>query len=275
MVSVVILGIAQDGGIPHFMCKCANCLSTNKKTRMVSSIGIIGATKAIIIDATPDLPKQFNLFNKFLSEKNLKLDGILLTHLHVGHYTGLIYLGKESVHSQNFPLYVTKENYSFLKYNKPFSYLFSRNEIKEQVIEPRKKIQFDDEFSIIPFEVPHRNEDGNTIGLEILNEKKSRKGLYIPDIDYLTPEVENKIKQSDKVLLDGTFYTQTELMRQENIPHPPIIDTITKFGSQTVDKFYFIHINHSNPVLDQNSPEYKKIKEINYNLASEGDQFIL
>ena len=64
-------------------------------------------------------------------------------------------------------------------------------------------------------------------------------------------------------------------MRQRQIPHPPMIDTIKRFGPQIVDKFFFTHINHSNPVLNQNSSEYKNIKAFNYNLASERERFIL
>lgn len=276
MVKIIILGTSQDGGNPHFMCECPNCVQSQIKhiERYVSCIGIIGDSKAFIIDATPDLPKQYNLFSKFLKTSNLQLTGIFLTHLHIGHYTGLIYFGKESISAKNFPLFSTKENLHFLQSNKPFFYLFERNEVQGFTIEPGIKLMLDKSLSILPFEVPHRNEDGNTLGFQIIS-KNSKKALYIPDIDYLTPEVDKLVSESNLIFLDATFYKQTELMRQKQIPHPPMVETIQRYGLQDKGKFYFIHVNHSNPVLDSESEEYNNVVKNNYEIASQGMFFEL
>ena len=273
MVKIVILGTTQDGGIPHLDCSCSTCKTALEKgeRKNVSSIGIIGSEKTLLVDATPDLPIQFNLFKKHVGRDNLNINGILVTHLHIGHYTGLIYFGRESAKSNLFPLYGTAENLGFLKQNKPFSYLFERKEIQGNIIKPREDLQLDQSVTIIPFEVPHRNEDGNTIGLEIINTQNGKKLIYLPDIDYLTEDIIVKIKNADKVVLDGTFYKKNELMRQREIPHPPIIETVKLFGEQQPEsKFYFTHLNHSNPVLKEQSKEYQEIKKLHYNVCNEG-----
>lgn len=272
MVRIVILGIAQDGGIPHFTCNCKNCLhfSESKNFRFVSSIGILGKTKSLMIDATPDLPKQFNLFREHLEKDNYKLNGLLVTHMHIGHYTGLIYFGRESASTNKFPLYTTKENFEFLKTNKPFSYLFEREQLQENTISPEEEWFLDDSVSIIPFLVPHRNEDGNTIGIEIINKETNKKAIYITDVDYLTDELQKRIDKADKVILDGTFFTKTELMIFRKVPHPPITDTMNIFGKQPENRFYFTHLNHSNPALEESSKEYQEIKNLGYNLCYEG-----
>ena len=272
MVKIIILGTVQDGGIPHFTCNCNNCSHFNetKNFRFVSSIGILGKTKSLMIDATPDLPKQFNLFRKHLEKDNYKFNGVLITHIHIGHYTGQIYIGRESASTNNFPLFTTKENLQFLKTNKPFSYLFEREQLQENTILPEEEWCLEDSIFIIPFLVPHRNEDGNTIGIEIINKKTNKKAIYITDVDFLTEDLQKRIEKADKVILDGTFFTKTELKGYKNVPHPAIHETITLYGKQLENRFYFTHLNHSNPALDLSSREYKEIKNMGYNVCYEG-----
>lgn len=271
MAKIVILGTIQDAGIPQLNCSCINCTEVIEKKlqKYVSSIAIIGDNKALIIDATPDLPKQYNLLKNFLNKTKITIHSLLVTHLHIGHYTGLIYFGRESSSTNKFPIYLTKQNSKFLKANKPYSYLFERNELQEKTIEPGKPLIIDDSLTIIPFLVPHRNEDGNTIGIEIVNSKNTKRAVYIPDIDYLPDNIKDKINLADKVLLDGTFYEKSDIMRQKEVPHPPIKETVKIFGKQPENKFYFIHINHSNPVLNQTSVQYKEVTNMNYKISEE------
>ena len=271
MTKIIILGTAQDGGIPHFMCKCNNCVSSTSETspRFISSIGILGERKAILIDATSDIAKQFRLFQKHLGEQ--ETDGILITHLHMGHYVGLLHFGTEGISSQSFPIYVTKENYLYLLTNKPFSYLFTKKQMEPVVFKPETKIYLDGSTTIHPFEVVHRNEDGNTLGLEITDNNTNKKAIFISDIDKITEDVVKRINSADKVIFDGTFYQHSEIQRQNNVPHPPIADTVKAFGKQPENIFYFTHFNHSNPVLNPNSEEFKQISAYNYNICKEGD----
>lgn len=273
MAKIVILGTVQDGGLPHFRCNCKNCeasTSGNTVKRYITSIGIVSERKAILVDATPDIIQQYKMFEKHLTEEQ-ESEGILISHLHIGHCLGLLYFGTEGSSENSFPIYVSKENYLFLLTNKPFSYLFTRKQIEPVILKQETKIYLDGSTTINPFTVEHRNEDGDTFGLEIIDNTTNKKAIYISDIDKITKDVIEKINSADKIIFDGTFYQKNEIQRQKNVPHPPMEETMNVFGKQPENKFYFIHLNHSNPTLDENSPEFKELKSMNYNICKEGD----
>jgi pyrroloquinoline quinone biosynthesis protein B len=272
LVSIQILGTAQDGGIPQLGCNCSNCeLAYNDESysRLVASIAIIGDSNTILIDATPDIVIQLNKLSecKGLSSM-IPIDGVFITHLHLGHYIGLVQFGTEAAATKELAVYTTNEVKEFITVNKPFKYLNERKQISLHRLILNNEIFFDD-FSINPFEVPHRNEDGNTIGLEVKNDKTGSTLLYIPDIDSLTKEIIQKIKFAEKIVFDGTFYSEDEIPRQKDVPHPPMMTTASILGYQDPEKFYFTHINHTNPANNPHSQETKVLKEMNYNIAFE------
>ena len=120
---VVVLGIAQDGGIPQLGCERPICQEIRAGTRQpekVSSLGLINRRTgaAYVFDATPDFPAQLQR----LSGGRLPA-GIFLTHAHIGHYTGLMFLGRESVNAAAVPVYVTDRMGAFLRTNGPWSQL--------------------------------------------------------------------------------------------------------------------------------------------------------
>lgn len=271
MVIIQILGTAQDGGIPQLGCNCSNCeLAHNDKScaRLVASIAIIGDSQTILVDATPDIVIQLNNLSKYkgLSSK-IPIDGVFITHLHLGHYVGLLQFGTEAAATKELPVYTTKDVKEFISVNKPFKYLNERKQISLHILIPNNEISFDDDFSISPFEVPHRNEDGNTIGLEVKNDKTDSTLLYVPDTDSLTLETIQRIKSAEKVVFDGTFYSEDELPRQIDVPHPPMMTTVNKLGHQEPEKFHFTHLNHTNPASNPHSQETKVLKRMNYNIA--------
>lgn len=270
MVIIQILGTAQDGGIPQLGCNCSNCkLAHNDESyaRLVASIAIIGNSNTILVDTTPDIVKQLNNLRNYKapSSKN-PIDGVIITHLHLGHYIGLLQFGTEAAATKELAVYTTEEVKEFITTNKPFKYLKERKQISLCRLTLNNEISFN-EFSICPFEVPHRNEDGNTIGIEIKNDKTDSTLLYISDTDSLTNEIIQKINSAEKVVFDGTFYSEDELPRQKDVPHPPMMTTATILGYQDPKKFYFTHLNHSNPAVNSRSQEAKALEKMNYGIA--------
>lgn len=119
MTQILTLGIAQDGGYPQPNCKKNCCQNAQKK--LITCLALIQREKRYIFDCTPDFPEQL----KFLDEKNEykginPLDGIFLTHAHIGHYTGLIHLGRESMNTNQLPVYAMPKMIDFLKKNAPW-----------------------------------------------------------------------------------------------------------------------------------------------------------
>ena len=279
---VVVLGIAQDGGAPHAGCekRCCFELWESGKREKVSSIGIVNplTKQSWLFDATPDFPSQYRILTE---NHNTELVGIFLTHAHMGHYTGLLHLGREVMGKKNVPVYVMSRMKRFLETNGPWSQLVTLKNINLKLIENNKDIKIGEQLFIEPFLVPHRDEYSETVGYRIIGKEKSL--AFIPDIDKWEKwhgSIFQLVLNTDILLLDGTFYSQNEIPHRNmaEIPHPFIIEsmeTLSELNSENRSKVHFIHFNHSNPAIKDNSPAYHTIKSKRFNLAREGDRFNL
>ena len=279
---VVVLGIAQDGGAPHAGCEKSCCIELweSGKKEKVSSIGIVNplTKQSWLFDATPDFPSQYRILTE---NHNTELVGIFLTHAHMGHYTGLLHLGREVMGKKNVPVYVMSRMKRFLETNGPWSQLVTLKNINLKLIENNKDIKIGEQLFIEPFLVPHRDEYSETVGYRIIGKEKSL--AFIPDIDKWEKwhgSIFQLVLNTDILLLDGTFYSQNEIPHRNmaEIPHPFIIEsmeTLSELNSENRSKVHFIHFNHSNPAIKDNSPAYHTIKSKRFNLAREGDRFNL
>jgi len=272
--NIKVLGVAQDGGVPHLGCS-KTCCSTSSVTRYVSSIMVSNqeSKTSYIFDASPYLAKQLSFMKDRISE-NLK--GIFLTHAHIGHYSGLMYLGRESFNSKNIPVYAMPRMKKFLETNGPWDQLVSLNNIKINSIINEREIIVEKELIVKPIEVPHRDEYSETVGYLIKGPNKS--AIYIPDIDKWykwDKSIVDLISSVDYAFIDATFYDEKEINYRDisEIPHPFVIESMKLFegvSKEEKSKIYFIHLNHTNPLLDSNSSEYKDLISKGYNVAQEG-----
>jgi len=279
---VVVLGIAQDGGAPHAGCEKSCCIELweSGKKEKVSSIGIVNplTKQSWLFDATPDFPSQYRILTE---NHNTELVGIFLTHAHMGHYTGLLHLGREVMGKKNVPVYVMSRMKRFLETNGPWNQLVNLKNINLELIENNKDIKIGEQLFIEPFLVPHRDEYSETVGYRIIGKEKSL--AFIPDIDKWEKwhgSIFQLVLNTDILLLDGTFYSQNEIPHRDmaEIPHPFItesMETLSELNSENRSKVHFIHFNHSNPAIKDNSPAYHTIKSKRFNLAREGDRFNL
>ncbi len=280
---IIVLGTIQDAGSPHMGCEKSCCISLFENpdpNRKVVSLGLVDPLekKYWLIEASPDFITQCRELKKTLGfEHGKSPDGIFLTHAHIGHYTGLMYLGKESYNSKDVPVFAMTRMKGFLIKNGPWSQLFKLNNIKLNNINHQEEIKLSNNLSITPFLVPHRDEFSETVGFKINGPKKSV--LFIPDIDKWGKWNKNliqEIKKADLALLDGTFYDSKEVNNRNisEIPHPFIIETMALFKEENnseKSKINFIHLNHTNPLLDTNSAAFKKVKESGFNTANYKD----
>ena len=284
---IVVLGIAQDGGFPHAGCQkecCADAWKNNDLRRNVTSLGIADPVthQCWIIDATPDFPHQLHtLQNISGGEKPLSLAGILLTHAHMGHYTGLMYLGRESMNTRSVSVYAMPRMHAFLQTNGPRDQLVNMKNIQHHTVKHNSPVRLTEQITVIPFLVPHRDEYSETIGFEIIGPNASC--LFIPDIDkwqrWEVP-IENLIRIHDIAFLDGTFYSNAELpgRNMSEIPHPFVIESLNRFQAlheEEKKKIHFLHLNHTNPVLQKNSPTRDHIMHIGFRVAREMQCFPL
>ncbi len=275
--ALVILGTVQDAGSPQIACPKSCCKDLDKlevSKRRVSALGIIDPdqNKKYLIDATPDIIDQIQQLNYYSDSASLP-DAIFLTHAHIGHYTGLMYLGKEAINSHKTKVFGMPRMNRFLRNNGPWDQLVSNNNIELHGLEHRDTVFLSKQLKIVPFHVPHRDEYSETVGYKIIG--PNRQALFIPDIDKWkkwNTNLANEVKQVDFVFIDGTFYDGEEIGHRDlsEIPHPFVIETMSKLNHlsrKEKNKVYFIHLNHTNPLLDQNSSAYQNVLLNGYHIA--------
>ena len=269
-----ILGVVQDGGMPH-LGNNKTCCENIKQDKYVTSLMLMNNknNESFLFDASPDINKQLNFMGDRI-KKDLK--GIFLTHAHIGHYTGLMYFGREALNSKLVNVYAMPRMKKFLEENGPWSQLVSLQNISIIELSNESKISIDSNVIVQPVEVPHRAEFSETVGYKIYGPNKT--ALFIPDIDkwYLWEKsIVDEIKQVDYAIIDATFYDSKEVNYRDisEIPHPFVTESMDLFDSIDIkekNKIYFIHLNHTNPLINKDSYQYKLVRSKGYNVAEEG-----
>jgi pyrroloquinoline quinone biosynthesis protein B len=213
------------------------------------------------------------MLRQFSNSENELPDGIFLTHAHIGHYTGLMYLGKEATNADRIPVYTMPRMKDFLENNGPWSQLVTNNNIDLVLLENNLKLEITPNVAVIPFRVPHRDEYSETVGYKIIGPNKT--ALFIPDIDkweMWDTDISEAISQVDYAFLDATFFDGEEINSRDisEIPHPFIIESMYRFQdlpTSEKNKIYFIHFNHTNPMLDRESEAYQTVLKNGFNVA--------
>ena len=276
---ITVLGIAQDGGYPQSGCLkecCINLWDNPKQSKFVSSLAIVSPNERAfwIIDATPDFPAQLNYLHQELP--NYQLAGIFLTHAHIGHYSGLIHLGREVMGLKDIPVFVMPKMKEFLQKNGPWSQLVSLKNIKLIDLKDRQTLSLSNDLSIEAIIVPHRDEFSETVAYQIQGKQSL---FYVPDIDKWetwNQNIQTIAQENSFTLIDGTFYDTDELPGRDmsEIPHPFIVESM-KLLHKEKKGVYFIHLNHSNPLLNEDSKKYKEFIQKGFNIAKQGQKFDL
>ena len=286
-VSLILLGTLQDAGAPQINCNkkcCQGLFEQADLVRRVSSLGLLdfNTQKKYLFDATPDISKQLYALKKAMPTATSSIvDGIFLTHAHIGHYTGLMYLGKEAANTKNIPVFSMPKMSSFISNNGPWSQLVAQHNIALQPLVANQAVVLSPSLHVTPFLVPHRDEYSETVGYLI--EGPHKKALFIPDIDKWNRwelDLATELKKVDYAFLDATFYSAEELGNRDmsQIPHPSVLETIQTlkdFSRAQRTKVIFTHFNHTNPLLDSTSEATKKVLALGFKVGRMHDRFPL
>ena len=294
-VGLLVAGIAQDAGFPQAGCQkkcCAAAWKDVRLRRMVSCLVLIDKTtgQSWFFDCTPDFPDQLQLTISTLNQntqpavgeqdskpkKGTLVDGIFLSHAHMGHYTGLMHLGREAMGASSTQVYAMPRMKRFLETNGPWSQLVNLKNVNLRAMENETTIAVREDLRVTPFLVPHRDEFSETVGFVIKGPNKS--ALFIPDIDKWAKwdeSIEKMIEKVDVAFLDGTFLENGEIPGRDMslIPHPFVMESIKRFSALDLgqrSKVKFIHLNHTNPALDSNSQGANMIRKAGMSVAQQG-----
>ena len=285
---MVILGTSQDGGVPQAGCSCNRCHNAleNPQLRIhPTSCAIIGSDGSIsLLEATRNLAEQLGIVSSAMGKGgSLIPDSICVTHFHLGHVDGLGQFGKEAMGVDSIPFFSSSKAMDVLE-NRGLSSPFEKNVVPPFLsFEPINGCGF--ELTLIP--VPHRDEFSDTHAV-LINGPRLRV-LFLPDHDnwaetLLLHESDTirdwlAIMEVDIALLDGTFWDLTEIpnRRISEVPHPTISETIELLGERKDGdpEIYFIHMNHSNPVLDKESEQSRMVRSKGWSVAEQCSVFLI
>ena len=281
---VAVLGVAQDGGYPQVGCRKACCKNAWKDPalrRHVASLAIVDpqSQQRWLLDCTPDFREQLHLLDQISPiDRSPGIDGIFLTHAHMGHYTGLMHLGREVLGARGVPVYAMSRMRTFLETNGPWDQLVSLGQIELTKLSAGQEILLNGRIKVVAFPVPHRDEYSETVGFRISGPSKTV--IYLPDIDKWerwSVKIEDCLSQCDHAFLDATFFDVNELPGRDmsEIPHPFVVETIRRLSDLPLrerQKVRFIHLNHSNPLLNPTSAATGDVERAGHAIAIQGER---
>jgi pyrroloquinoline quinone biosynthesis protein B len=277
-VEAVVLGIAQDGGVPHLGCRQELCVRARRDPsarQLVASLGLVDhvSRRRFLIDATPDIAAQVDRLGALP-------DAILLTHAHIGHYLGLAQLGREVLGAKSLPVYCTASMARFLRENGPWKRLVALANIEIREVEPGTEFDLTPRLRATAIRVPHRDEDSDTVAWLVAG--PHRQLLWLPDIDKWEKwdrSITDLVSKSRLLaFVDGTFFSSDEIPGRSirDIPHPLVPETVARFGGKppAPAKVLFVHLNHTNRLL-WDAAARRDLERKGFGIAREGDRFPL
>ena len=281
-VTLTVLGIAQDAGSPQMNCTKKCCENRwGEKAVPVVALGVADTdtNRFFLFEATPDLPEQHHFMQQAYPLQTL--GGIFLTHAHIGHYSGLMYLGKEAMGAKKVTVYAMPRMRNFLNNNAPWDQLITESNIRIHPLTDGKRVDISRQLKVTPLQVPHRDEYSETVGYVI--EGPTKKALFIPDIDKWErweTAIETVLSTVDYAFLDATFFDGTELPNRDMaaIPHPFVLESMDRWKDIPLadkSKIFLLHFNHTNALLQPNSPAVERVKKAGLQIAKVGQQFQL
>jgi pyrroloquinoline quinone biosynthesis protein B len=270
--SFIILGSGQDGGAPQ-----VGQASSVSHRRSASSVCIVSNEgMVLLLDASPDVRQQSLALLEstvYPSDRTSLVDGICITHAHMGHYAGLLHFGTEAAATEHVPLIGTSRFLEFFSANEPWADLIRSGHVDATLI-GNDTMMIDDILGLNAIAVPHRGEHTDTVAYSV-SIRDTPWLLYVPDVDDWTrwPEAETEIARHDFALVDATFSSIDELQGRNigRIPHPLVPDTISRFRHLTAGtQIILTHINHSNPLGRFESPITGQALVAGFKIAHDG-----
>lgn len=277
MPELVVLGVAQDGGHPQAGCErpCCRPLWDDGRRDRVACLGVVDGDARFLVDCTPDLPTQLR---DVTDAGAAALAGILLTHAHSGHYTGLLHLGPEAWCTRGMPVWVMPGMAAFLRANAPWSALETDGNVVLRELAAGAPLPLGPRTTATPRLVPHRGPWSETVAFVIRG--PSRAALYVPDIDRWDDDNDpvRLVREVDRAYLDATFFSAGEIPWRGQVAHPFVEDSLARLGGLPPaerEKVAFIHINHTNPLLDPRSEASRRVADLGFTVARDGERFAL
>jgi len=285
----IVLGAGQDAGAPQIGNPDDPAWEDPGLRLFATSAALVDHTTGdrYLFEATPFITDQLALLDALAPSPlpGLGLSGIFLTHAHMGHYGGLMFLGFEAANANAIPVHAMPRMAAYLSNHGPWDQLVRFDNIRIAAIEAHAPVVLSERVQVSAHPVPHRDEYSETVGFVIRT--AGRSVLFLPDLDSYEEweaefgvRVEDMVAQVDHAFLDATFFDDNEIPGRDmsNIPHPRVAASMDRFDAlpdEERGKIVFIHFNHTNPVRFTDSLQSREVLQRGYRLARRGDRICL
>lgn len=299
-MQIQILGSAAGGGFPQWNCNCFNCDGVRRGTvrarpRTQSSIIVGNGSKDwVLINASPDILQQIKstpVLQPARAKRDSGIAAVVLMDAQVDHVTGLMMLRERH---QPLPIYATAQVFDDLTTGLPLVTTLSHYcKVDKHIIDPEQKGFSIPELPDILFTPltlsskappysPHRNDPhpGDNIGLLITDTATNKSAFYAPGLGAMEPQVSDAMKKADVILVDGTFWTDDEMIiqglstkRALDMGHLAqsgpggMIEALKPYQDK---RRILIHINNTNPILREDSEQALLLAEHGIEIAHDG-----
>jgi pyrroloquinoline quinone biosynthesis protein B len=301
-----VLGSAAGGGLPQWNCNGRNSAGVRKgvaglKARTQASVAVSADGRDwVLLNASPDLRQQINETQELQpaadkGPRNSPIKAVVLTNGDVDAIAGLLTLRE----AQPFTVYGSERVLDVLAANSVFDVLDASLVARKPmtlgrpfaVEGPEGPVGIEIEAFPVPGKVALYLEDtkagagfgtqeGDTVGLKVTEAGSDRHFFFVPGCAKLDAATSDRLKGAPLLFFDGTLYTNDEMIVQglmnktgERIGHMNMSaagGTIATFGDLGVERKIFIHINNSNPVLREDSPEREAVEASGWEVAYDG-----
>lgn len=288
-VEVVVLGAGQDAGAPQIGHPEDPAWKDPSLTLLPTSLGLVDhrSRRRYLFEPTPAITEQLEILDRFApgSSGVLGLEGVFMTHAHIGHYTGLMYLGREAAGTSGVLVYAMPRMRNYLAENGPWSQLIGLGNIALGELEDRRRTELGGGIAVTPLLVPHRDEFSETAAFLI--SAGDARVLFAPDIDSWDAwleasgiEIAKLVAGLDAAFIDASFFDNGELPGRDmtEIPHPRVAATMERMKDlppETRARVHFIHYNHTNPIRFPDSEETAAVNAAGFTVARRGDRLCL
>lgn len=303
---LLVVGSAAGGGFPQWNCNCTNCVAVRAgdlryQARTQSSVAWSRDGKQwLLINASPDILTQLQQrtgLQPKVGTRDTGIAAVMLMDAQIDHVTGLIMLRE---HASKLPAYATREVFDDLSDGFPLTRLLSHYcGIDQHVIERNDACEGYQQISWPwlpdahaqalslnskppPYSAWRNNpRPGDNIGVTLINELTGKRLFYAPGLGQINDQAWACLTQADIVLVDGTFWTEDEMITQglgkktaREMGHLPqsgaggMLETLERLPSST--RKILIHINNSNPILRDDSPEREALTDAGIEVAHDG-----
>lgn len=286
-----VLGSAAGGGSPQWNCGCPVCGAVRRgeaPARTQSSVAVSAdGRRWFLINASPDVRAQIEAFPALQAQvqRATPIEAVLLTDAELDHTLGLLLLRE----ARALRLYATPAMHKILSDGSGIVRTLERYcQVEWRTVTPGADVPLTDGLSYRAFDVPTTKRDrfgsgtdqGRVVGYRLTDERTGGSVVYLPGVQALTPELRAEIEGCSCLLIDGTCWSDDELVAlglaaktSRSMGHLPIDGpegSIAQLAGLTVGRTIYVHMNNTNPILLEDAPERRIVEDSGMEVAMDG-----